>query len=110
MAGENLGMKVDLSSGSNALVVDGRNHQWKRRNFNDHQWIVQQTCWWCRKVGHICQGCMASQVEWDAYQEKKLVEHDTVNAQQSLMNQKSMQRPCLWKPLKAMNLKSMGGP
>jgi len=80
MAGENLGMKVDLSLGSNALMVDGRNCQWKRRNFNDHQWIVQQMCWWCRKVGHIHQGCMASQVEWDAYQEKKLVEHDTANA------------------------------
>src|SRR5260370_29639923 len=107
MAGENLGMEVDLSLGSNALMVDGRNCQWKR-NFNDHQWIAQQMCWWCGKVGHICQGCMASQVEWMLTEKRSWWGMTQLMPMQSLMNQKSMQRPCLWKPLKVTNLKSMG--
>src|SRR5260370_35928282 len=65
--GENLGTKVDLSSGSNALIVDGWNCQWRRKDSNDPHWLAHQTCWHCGKVGHICQGCMAMQMERDAY-------------------------------------------
>ena len=73
-AGKNLGMKLNLASEPNTLAVEGRYCQAKRRDMNDPQWLAWQTCWKCGKFGHICQCCMESYAEREAYQMKKMVE------------------------------------
>src|SRR5260370_24954964 len=58
----------------------GRNHQFKRKDPNDPQWLMRQMCWACRRIGHIRQRYMASWAEREAYREKKAAEHDAANA------------------------------
>src|SRR5258708_22938583 len=78
-AGEQLGTKLDLTSEPNALTVEGRYHQAKRRDPNDPQWLAKQTCWRCSKVGHIHPKCTASQAEREAYYAKKVAEQNAAN-------------------------------
>ena len=70
-ASENLGTKLDASHQSNALMVETRVWKVGHRDPNDPTWLSRQTCWWCGKVGHICQKCTASQGEKEAYQVAK---------------------------------------
>ena len=44
-------------------------------------WMSQQTCWNCRKTGHLCQKCTASQTKRQAYKDMKYGECTDMSAQ-----------------------------
>ncbi len=77
--GEQLGTKLDLASTPNALTVQGQHHQMKKKDTSNPRWLAKQTCWRCRKLGHIHQGCTASQAEREAYHASKMVEQSMAN-------------------------------
>src|SRR5258706_14087879 len=77
--GEQLGTKLDLASTTNALAIQGQHQQMKKKDTSDPKWLAKQTCWKCRKLGHICQGCTASQAEKEAYHMSKAAEQSTAN-------------------------------
>ena len=52
----------------------------RHRDPNNPSWLSQQTCWWCGKLGHIRQKCMASQFKKDAYRVAKTKGGPSANA------------------------------
>src|SRR5260221_7587693 len=72
--GEQLGMKVDLTSKPNALAIDEQNCLRGRRDTNDPRWLAWQTCWKCGKVRHIHLKCTALYAEREAYHKSKMAE------------------------------------
>src|SRR5260221_5585446 len=77
--GEQLGTKLDPTTMSNTLAVQGQHHQTKKKDTSDPKWLAKQTCWKCGKLGHIHQGCTASQAEKEAYHMSKAGEQSTAN-------------------------------
>ncbi|SRR5258707_2886672 len=77
--GEQLGTKLDLTTMSNTLAAQGQHHQTKKKDTSDPKWLAKQTCWRCGKLGHIHQGCTASQAEREVYHASKAVEQSTTN-------------------------------
>src|SRR5258708_28827355 len=74
-----LGTKLDLATMSNALAAQGQHCQTKKKDTSNPKWLAKQTCWRCGKLGHIHQGCTASQAEREAYHMSKAVEQSTAN-------------------------------